>query len=93
MALYIELNFQGTILAQIALTAFSLDNLSQAHWTARGFITFSLVSSIISVYYATKQYRILGRLLSLEEIRSWIIGAPARAPGKKPPPPNDWPSL
>ncbi|KAH8768849.1 hypothetical protein F5883DRAFT_63347 [Diaporthe sp. PMI_573] len=62
----------GTILAQIAITALSLSNLSQAHWTARGFFTFSLVSSIISVYYASQQHRVLSRFLSSEEIRAWM---------------------
>ncbi|KAK2872134.1 hypothetical protein FQN49_002525 [Arthroderma sp. PD_2] len=60
----------GTILAQIAITAFSLDSLS--HWTARGFFTFSLVASIISVYYASKQHNILGRCLKPEDIKACI---------------------
>ncbi|KAL5315622.1 hypothetical protein ACEPPN_016491 [Leptodophora sp. 'Broadleaf-Isolate-01'] len=62
----------STILAQIAITAFSLPNLSDTHWVARGFFTFSLVSSIIAVYYASNQYRILGRFLTAEDIKSWI---------------------
>ncbi|KAG4431485.1 hypothetical protein IFR05_013039 [Cadophora sp. M221] len=62
----------STILAQIAITALSLPNLSDTHWVARGFFTFSLVSSIIAVYYASNQYRILGRFLTAEDIKSWI---------------------
>lgn len=63
---------QGSILAQIAITALSLSNLSQVHWVARGFFTFSLVSAIIAVYYASDQYRILGRQLNSEDVRIWL---------------------
>ncbi|KAI9764622.1 MAG: hypothetical protein M1839_005797 [Geoglossum umbratile] len=62
----------GTILAQIAITALSLTNLSQTHWTARAFFTFSLVSSIMAVSYATNQYRVLGRFLQAHQIKAWI---------------------
>ncbi|PMD49297.1 uncharacterized protein K444DRAFT_502184, partial [Hyaloscypha bicolor E] len=62
----------GSILAQIAITALSLSNLSQVHWVARAFFTFSLVSAIIAVYYASDQYRILGRHLNCEDVKAWI---------------------
>jgi hypothetical protein len=65
--------YQGTILAQIAITALSLEDLSQIHWTARAFFIFSLVSSIIAVYYATRQYHILGRCLRAEQVKAWIM--------------------
>jgi len=42
------------------------------HWAARAFFIMSLVSSIIAVYYATKQYRMLGRCLYAEQVRTWI---------------------
>jgi len=64
--------YQATILAQIAITALSLENLSRMHWTARAFFILSLVSSIIAVYYATKQYRILGRCLHAGQVKAWI---------------------
>jgi hypothetical protein len=63
---------QGSILAQIAINALSISNLSQAHWVARAFFTFSCVSAIIAVYYASDQYRILGRHLNCEEVKAWI---------------------
>jgi hypothetical protein len=75
-----------------------LDSLSQAHWIARAFFTFSLLSAIMAVYYATKQYRILGRCLRAEQVKTWIRGknrriatAPTRGP-KKPSRHPDLPS-
>jgi len=63
---------QATILAQIAITALSLDNLSRMHWAARACFILSLASFIIAVYYATKQYRMLGRCLHAEQVKTWI---------------------
>lgn len=42
------------------------------HWAARAFFILSLVSSIIAVYYATKQYRIMGRCLYAGQVKGWI---------------------
>ena len=42
------------------------------HWTARACFILSLVSSIIAVYYATKQYRIMGRCLYADQVKGWI---------------------
>jgi hypothetical protein len=39
---------------------------------ARAFFTFSLVSAIIAVYYASDQHRILGRHLNCEDVKAWI---------------------
>ncbi|EUC51347.1 hypothetical protein COCMIDRAFT_144 [Bipolaris oryzae ATCC 44560] len=64
----------STILAQIAITALSLENLDRTPWFARGFLTFSLVSSIIAVYYATRQYCHLGRFIYAKDVRAWIRG-------------------
>ncbi|KAK3312334.1 hypothetical protein B0H66DRAFT_485609 [Apodospora peruviana] len=62
----------GAIVAQIAITALSLVDLSQTHWSARGLFTFSLVSSIIAVYYASRQHRIMGRCLNARQVKAWI---------------------
>jgi hypothetical protein len=64
---------QGSILAQIAITALSLSSLSQAHWVARGFFTFSLVSAIMAVYYASHQFRSLGRHMNGNDMKAWIM--------------------
>ncbi|KAL4790669.1 hypothetical protein BDV19DRAFT_401883 [Aspergillus venezuelensis] len=69
----------GTILAQIAITAFELSDIESVHWTARGCFAVSLVSSIISVYYASKQHKILGRCLGARDIKKWIRGKPLSA--------------
>ncbi|KAL4959998.1 uncharacterized protein BDV14DRAFT_211945 [Aspergillus stella-maris] len=69
----------GTILAQIAITAFELSDIQSVHWTARGCFAVSLVSSIISVYYASKQHKILGRCLGAPDIKKWIRGKPLSA--------------
>lgn len=63
---------QGAIIAQIAITAFSLTYVSQAHWTARAFFTFSLISSITAVYYVLAQQRTMGRLVHPRQVRAWI---------------------
>jgi len=62
----------GTILAQVAITAFALDGMSQTHWVAKGFLTFCLVASMMAVYYASSQCRVLGRCFRPCEIREWI---------------------
>ncbi|KAI0166659.1 hypothetical protein GGR57DRAFT_33199 [Xylariaceae sp. FL1272] len=62
----------STIIVQVAITALSLNNLSLAHWTARGFFVFSLASATMSVYAACSQYRVLGRCVSADDIRQLI---------------------
>jgi hypothetical protein len=47
-------------------------DLSSTHWTARGLFSFSLVSSIIAVYYASSQHRVMGRFLNASQVKSWI---------------------
>ncbi|KAF2496463.1 hypothetical protein BU16DRAFT_460458 [Lophium mytilinum] len=64
----------SALLAQISITALSLDALSQTHWTARGSLIFSLTTALMAVYYATTQHRIMSRLLSAKQVRSWIRG-------------------
>jgi hypothetical protein len=47
-------------------------DLSETHWTARGLFTFSLATSLIAVYYASDQHRVLGRCLNSLQIKRWI---------------------
>lgn len=61
-------------MAQISMTALSLDKLSQAHWVARGFLVVSLTLALMAVCYSTAQNRTMGRLLSPRQIRQWIRG-------------------
>lgn len=62
-------------MAQIAITSFSLGELSQVHWTARAFFAFSLATAIMAVYYASTQYRTLCRCVHANDIRKWIKGS------------------
>jgi hypothetical protein len=66
------MNLQGAIVAQIAITAQSLPDINRTHWTARGLFTFSLVSSLVAVYHANRQNRVMGRCMSARDIKSWI---------------------
>lgn len=61
-------------MAQIAITALSLSNLSQTHWVARGFFAFSLTSSLCAVVYAATQHIIMSHLLTAKQVRTWIRG-------------------
>ena len=60
-------------MAQVAITALSLTNLSKAHWVARSFFLASLMSGVISVYYAMHQLRVLGQLITRDKIKKWLI--------------------
>ncbi|KIM98299.1 hypothetical protein OIDMADRAFT_90904, partial [Oidiodendron maius Zn] len=64
----------AAIVAQIAITGLSLNNLSQTHWIVKASFVFSLTSSLIAVYYATTQQRVMGRLLQAKQVRGWIRG-------------------
>ena len=63
---------QGAIIAQVALTALSLPRLSLAHWTARAFLLFATVAGCLSVYYACKLQRVVGKLYRPAMIRDWL---------------------
>ncbi|KAJ2997180.1 hypothetical protein NUW58_g729 [Xylaria curta] len=58
----------ASIIAQVAITALSLDSLSQTHWTARSSLVLSLVSAIMAVYAASTEYRMLCRCVKSENI-------------------------
>ena len=59
-------------MAQVALTALSLADLSLAHWTARDFLLFATVAGCLSVYYACNLSRDIGKLFQPELIRDWL---------------------
>lgn len=67
-------DLKAAIIAQISITAFSLNFLSQTHWVARALVLLSLIFSLMAVYYASTQQRVLGRLLDPKQIRNWIRG-------------------
>lgn len=63
-------------MAQIAITALTLDYLSTAHWVARAFFLSSLLAGCASVYYAMYQLRTFGRLITAKYVKSWLRGLP-----------------
>ncbi|KAI0540096.1 hypothetical protein GGR58DRAFT_462332 [Xylaria digitata] len=65
----------ASIIAQVAITALSLNALSQAHWTARGSFILSLVSAIMAIYAASSEYRMFCWCVNAEEIQQWIMGS------------------
>ena len=69
-----ETSLQAAIVAQIAMTALSLNALSQTHWVTRGLLVLSLTNSLMAVYYSTTQQRVMGRLLHGHQVRLWIRG-------------------
>ncbi|KAL9117973.1 MAG: hypothetical protein Q9187_005485 [Circinaria calcarea] len=69
----------GAIIAQVAITALSLPNLSLAHWTARAFLLFAVVAGCLSVYYACKLQRTIGKLYQPVLIRDWLRIPPPEA--------------
>ena len=63
-------------MAQVAITALTLDYLSSAHWVARAFFLASLLAGCASVYYAMYQLRIFGRLITSKDVKKWLRGLP-----------------
>lgn len=63
-------------MAQVAITALTLDYLSTAHWVARAFFLASLLAGCASVYYAMYQLRTFGRLITAKDVKKWLRGLP-----------------
>jgi hypothetical protein len=62
---------QGTIIALIAITSLLLPSLEQAHWVARAFWIFSLLTSCFSAHHACNLRRALSRLKKCD-IKIWM---------------------
>ena len=59
-------------MAQVAITALSLDSLQDAHWTAEAMFIASLVTGALSVFFAcVVQPAVIG-LHSAEDIKDWL---------------------
>lgn len=54
------------------MTALSLPNLNQTHWTARAFLISALVLGVLSVVAASYQQMTIGMLNKAVEIRLWL---------------------
>ena len=66
----------GAILAQVAITALSLQSLSSTHWVARACFLIAVVAGCMSVYFACRVQRVVGRLYNAEMIKDWLMTAP-----------------
>ncbi|KAF3156426.1 hypothetical protein TWF225_011669 [Orbilia oligospora] len=64
----------GAIIAQLVISSLSLDLLNETHWSARACFMFSLVASLMAVYFAATQSRKIGILFKGKDIRSWMRG-------------------
>jgi hypothetical protein len=58
--------------AQIAITALSLDNLSSAHWTAKAAFVISLAAGALSVFFACLLQQRISSLFSLSDLKDWL---------------------
>lgn len=67
-----DLQIKGAIVAQIAITALSLEYLEDTHWTASAAFVISLVAGLLSVYYACILQQQLSGLHSPEETLLWL---------------------
>ena len=77
---------KGAIVASIATTALQFDRLADTHWTAQAFIVASLVTSLSSVFCASKQQKTIGRLLHASQLREFIGIKKDIVFGQTPPP-------
>ncbi|KGQ06801.1 hypothetical protein BBAD15_g7873 [Beauveria bassiana D1-5] len=65
---------KAAIVAQIVITGPGFAELSSTHWFARALSLFSVLASLMAVYYATAQHRIMGRLHQPAQVCGWILG-------------------
>lgn len=63
---------QGAIVAQIAITALSLEYLEATHWTATAAFVISLIAGLLSVYYACILQQQLSGLHGPVEAELWF---------------------
>jgi uncharacterized membrane protein YedE/YeeE len=62
----------GAIIAQIALTALSLPNLDDTHWTARAAFTIGLVAGSLAVFCSCVLQSKMSSLHSPYAVRRWL---------------------
>ncbi|KAH7083024.1 hypothetical protein BKA63DRAFT_561217 [Paraphoma chrysanthemicola] len=62
----------AAIVAQVAITALSLENLSSTHWTARAAFVLSLASGALSVFFACLLQQRISSLFGLSDLKDWL---------------------
>lgn len=63
---------QSALVASVSTAALALPDLNQTWWPAEALFIASLVFSLISVFTASKQQKITGRLLQPQSLRRYI---------------------
>ena len=59
-------------MAQVAMNALFLHNLSSSHLAAHAFLLLAVVCGCLSVYYACVIQRTMGQLYHTDDIRGWL---------------------
>ncbi|KAK6393248.1 hypothetical protein LTR65_002539 [Meristemomyces frigidus] len=62
----------AAIIAQVAITALSLDQIDSTHWTAQAAFIMSLVAGSLSVFYCCMIQQTFGTLISDEDVKDWL---------------------
>jgi hypothetical protein len=58
--------------AQVAITALSLDNLNNVHWTAKAAFVASLVAGALSVFFACLLQQQISSLFGSDDVKDWL---------------------
>ncbi|KAL6232766.1 hypothetical protein BDW75DRAFT_216889 [Aspergillus navahoensis] len=56
----------------MAITAFQMENLGSMHWTSQAAFVVSLVTALLSVFYACLLQRKPSSLYSAEDVKDWL---------------------
>ncbi|KAK7542432.1 uncharacterized protein J3D65DRAFT_613775 [Phyllosticta citribraziliensis] len=62
----------GAILAQVAMTGYSLGSLDETHWTAIGAFTVALVTGALTVVHSCLLQQRLNSLFGPQDLRLWL---------------------
>ncbi|KAF2653200.1 hypothetical protein K491DRAFT_718241 [Lophiostoma macrostomum CBS 122681] len=62
----------GAIIAQVAITALSLDGLAESHWTAEAFFVVSLVTGSLSVFFSCALMPAFHGLHTADDIKDFL---------------------
>lgn len=63
----------GAIIAQVAISAMSLTNFTDSHWTAHAFFIVSLVTGSLSVFFSCAVSLLINGLHSSDDIKDFVF--------------------
>lgn len=72
---------QGAIIAQVAISAMSLTNIADSHWTAHAFFIVSLVTGSLSVFFSCAISLLINGLHSSDDIKDFVFLPSSRRMG------------